>query len=1124
MRIDNLTSREGLERTPSAEKRLQDSFETLLRKTNSPPDGRPSGPNTGNVFAASPDSSAPFFSSGPATPSSPKDNEQIRKAVEATGDQAAIKALDDPNLADISNTGVPLANIASITKVSDNVLDLKTRDGHDIVILKQATPYLFDGMSSKTDAVNSINDSLSAGYKLAGAGDNAPGLGSYTAIGPADEVGPGLIRYETQSGEKVIVSREVNPNLYNQVKSDGETLGVINDSEKQGYHLAGPNEAAGMQIVGTPEELGHGLIRYETASGDKVIASRDISPDLYDQAVKFSAGVTGAAGAADTNFIDNSKYSHASDWDSITGNKGGPATQEEKDLDRPRAAAEMLADNWQAWGLHDRKIDFANPPTDLPPEAQAALKYVSSSPSLMAALDCGGYGKTDGVITQNDVKSFVNQADKDLSAASSSYGKFLKNHPDATPLAKESAKSAAIVMANISLVSSAGPEMQGDSRRDSVGNLDASNLGAIANDPGLSKSLTGAAGYWSSPGMLRTLDVAGDSPATFKADGITQQQNIGTWLEKLAPASDDGVLSMLNNAALRNSVADVDTSKLTADVLAHPENYDAKTKTAVMLQLIDTRTRLTLSGNSISGADLYSKYTAPQRGLNPNKDKVESQLDAAINQLSSDDGVKSFMAQNQKSGMQAIVNSDPGFKAALQNYQDSEINSGDILNKAFAMKNADGKPLPLGDALRLAANNASLTNLALGGDGNVDLAAIAEKSGKTGDIEQYFHDHVVSGQDLQAAIAKAQQDGVDPVSAIQNFAADAAAYKAFLGDKISSDDAAAVETQVTEALSETLVGAAGGDVMKQMFGDANGNFDEAKATDVITKAAQADPDMFKTADGATIKPADVVSMIRSMWDIGRQNDKIGDTLPKVIDGLKLNVSDAYKQGLLHIGSAVLAGGVLIARSATGGNSPTEDASRVAAGLQFAGLLMEGGTKYAKTAGYGIEWKVTNGVNGAPGTIDISGKGPLTAQDIKDLGNIGKLIGGAGSFIGGVLGLIGGVNSAFSGDPLGATISLTSGTLGTGAAIASLIEGGAGLFGLEDIAAVAGVASGLLGDAAAIFGGIASVALPLALANEEGKEEDAFYGQLVPILQQYGLTGGPEEPGDYPPDPIPAINT
>jgi hypothetical protein len=1057
--------------------------------------------------------------------------DKLRADVEATKDPVAIKALDDPNLADISNTGVPLANIASITKESDNVLDLKTRDGKDIIILKQATPYLFDGMAGKMDAVAAIQKSETDGYKLAGAGDNSPGLADYKNIGPADEVGPGFIRYETLSGDKVIVSKEVNPDLYEKVKTDGQTWGKINDSKNDGYRLAGKNESAdGIKVTGTPEELGNGLIRYETDSGQKIIVSQEISPDLYNAVVKQSDGLNGKPGAADTEWIDNSKYAAgASAWNTIAGDGSGKPTQEQLDLNRPNAAAKMISDNWDAWGLHGEKIDFSNPPSTLPPEAQAALKYVSSSPSLMAALDAGGYGKTDGVITHADVDSFIKQSDKDVKAASDAYGKFLKNNPDATDLAKESAKSAAILMGNISLVSSAGPEMQGDNKRASVGDLDASNLNAIKSDPGLSGALTGAAGFWSSPGMLRTLDVGGDDPATYKADGIVQQHNIGTWLEKQAPASDDGVLMMMNNAAVRNSVADVDTSKLTADVLQHPENYDGKTKAAVLVQLTDTRTRLQVSNYEQNGTGLFDKYTAPHEGLNPNEEKVDGQLKDAINKLQQDPDVTSFLTQTQGPGLKAITDSNPEFKVALQHYQDTNIGNGNIINTAMSMKDNDGKTVPLGDALQIAASDMSIANMALGGDGKVDLVAAADKSGKSAEIQQYFKDHILSGKDLQDAIAKEKQsngEGADLIPVIQNFAASATVFQAFLGDKISKTDSDNVQTMVTEALSETLVDKADGDIMKLMFGDANGNFDEAKAKAVIDSALAANPDLFKTTDGQTLNAGDVMSMVRSMWDVGRQQNKIGDTLPKVISGLNLDVSDAYKQGLLHIGSALLAGGVLIANSVVGGNTPTADAERVASGLQFAGLMMEGGSKYAKEAGFGLAPKITTGTDGA-GTwtsLEWKGKGPLLASDIKDLGNIGKLIGGAGSFIGGVLGLVGGIQSAFDGDALSATLSLTGGIFGTSAAVTSLIEGGAGLFGATEVAEIAGAFSGILGEAAAIFGGIGSAALPVVLADHRGKLQDAFYGQLVPVLEQYGLTGGPEEPGDNPPDPIPAINT
>ncbi|MFV3315022.1 type III effector HrpK domain-containing protein [Pseudomonas sp. NY15374] len=1026
----------------------------------------------------------------------------------ATNDPEVIKHLNDPNLADIGNTGIPLANIASITKLSDNVLDLKTRDGRDIVIIKQMTPYLFDGMASKTDAVDALNKSKAEGYRIAQAGDVPPGMDDYKFIGPADEVGPGLIRYETQSGDKVIVANETNHALFDQVKSDGEALTLINKSEQEGYRLARADEPAdGIKAIGTPEELGHGLIRYETESGEKIIVSQGISPDLYASMSKASNGIFGVDGAVDTSWIDNSKYaSGVRDWDTITGNKGGDKpTQAEKDLERPRAASKMLSDNWDKWGLHDRKIDFANPPSDLPPEAQATLKYLAGSPSLMNALDSGGLGKSDGVITHADVDKFISQQNKDLSAASSSYSKFLSKNPGASDLAKENAKSAAIVMANISLVSSAGPQMEGANQRANNGSLTTDNLNAIKSDSGLSPELTGAAGYWSNPGMWHVMDSAGDHPATASSDGIVQQKNIGAWLENQAPKDDHGVLMMLSNASIRGSLAGVDTSKLTKDVLEHPENYDGKTKAAAMLEITDARARLQAS-DKVDG-DLYAGITADsQYHLNPTKSKVMKQLDDAISKLGNDADVKAYMAANQGPGMRDIINADPAMKKALQHSQDSQINSGNIINTALATKDGNGNPLSLPDALALAGTDATLTDLALGGDGNVDLASIADKSGKSGDIEQYFREHILNGKDLEDGLSK----GGDPMTVIGQYASNAALFKEFLGDKVTPQEASEVGQRINQAVSDSLIDGADNTTLKDIFGDGSGNFDENKAKAIIDKAMADDPDMFKDSSGAPIRPQDVISMLRSVWDTNRQGEKISDVLPKSIDGLKLNVSESYKQGLLHIGSALLAGGVLAARSATGGNSPTDNASRVSAGMQFAGLIIEGGTKYAKEAGYGMVWKPTPVDPSKPAPIGEfpTGKMVQNTDGINRLGNLGKVIGGAGSFIGGVLGLISGVNSAFAGDKVGAGFSLTTGALGTGAAITSIIEGGAGLFGLADVGAIAGAFSGVLGWATAGLGLVAGIVLPIIEVAKREKMQDQFFGELKPVLDKYDLTGGP----------------
>lgn len=1029
-------------------------------------------------------------------------------AARATGDPVVAKHLDDPNLADIGNTGIPLANIASITQLSDNVLELKTRDGRTIVIIKQITEYLFEGMASKADAVEVLNKSKAEGYRIAQRGDVAPGFNDYKAIGVVDEVGPGMIRYETWSGDKVIVSNEVDPALFSQVHNDTDTLALINQSISEGYRLAGADESAeGITNLGSVEELGHGLVRYENGKGEKIIVAQGISPALYSSIANDSKGAFGVDGVIDASWLDTSKYaSSLREWDTLTGNKGNARPSErEKSLERPRAAAKMLSDNWDNWGLHDRKISFANPPSDLPPEAQACLKYIASSPSLMSALDSGGLGKSDGVITHAETDRFIRQSNLDLAAANSAYDKFLKNNPDASELAKENARSAALVMANISLVSSAGPAMQGENQRANNGSLTTDNLNAIKGDKALSSELTGAAGYWSNPGMWNVLDPAGDHPATARDDGIVQQHNLGKWLEGQAPKDDHGVLMMLSNASVRGSLAGVDSSALGKDILEHPENYDGKTKAAAMLEITDARVRLQAS-DKVDG-DLYAGITADyEYQLNPTKSKVMQQLDDAIAKLAADPDVQEFLRLNQGQGMRDIVAQSPAMKQALQHSQDSRINSGDIINTSLAAKHPDGTQVSLPEALAMAGTDATLTDLALGGDGQVDLAAIADRSGKSGDIEQYFREHILNGQDLADALGK----GTDPMLAISQFGTQAALFKEFLGDKVSAQDASEVQQRINQALSETLIDGATTEALKDIFGDGSGNFDEAKVTAIIEKAMAEEPNLFTDASGKPIQPQDVVSLLRATWDLNRQGEKISDALPKAIDGLKLNVSESYKQGLLHIGSAMLAGGLLVARSTTGANTPTENAARVSAGMQFAGLIMEGGSKYAKEAGYGTVWKPTPIDPSKPqGIGDFPTRSRVQdTRGIDRLGNLGKIVGGAGSFVGGVLGLIGGVNAAFAGDKLNAGFSLTTGILGTGAAISSIIEGAAGLFGLGTVGTVAGAFAGVLGWATAGVGLVLGIVFPIIEVSKREKMQDQFFGELKPVLDKYELTGGP----------------
>jgi len=107
----------------------------------------------------------------------------------------------------------------------------------------------------------------------------------------------------------------------------------------------------------------------------------------------------------------------------------------------------------------------------------------------------------------------------------------------------------------------------------------------------------------------------------------------------------------------------------------------------------------------------------------------------------------------------------------------------------------------------------------------------------------------------------------------------------------------------------------------------------------------------------------------------------------------------------------------------------------------------------------------------------------------------------------------------AGDKLGAGFSLTSGALGVSAGLASIVEGGAGLFGASAIGTWAAIAAAGLGWAAAGVGLVAGIVLPTIQVAKRSEDLDDFYKGLVPTLDKYGLNGGPEQDGDLPAEDI-----
>jgi trimeric autotransporter adhesin len=775
-------------------------------------------------------------------------------------------------------------------------------------------------------------------------------------------------------------------------------------------------------------------------------------------------------------------------WDALA--KGGePLAADE--LNNPLRETEDIAQNWDAWGLH-QGIDFSNPPSDLPMQAQFDLKAVAQNPALLNALKAGG-----NVITRDNVQNFINNANGDLQQANKDYSDWQSKNPNATATATEVARQAAILRANQTLITAADPNAK-------AGNITAAGLNAIADKPSIyGNELSQAAGLFGTPGMFLQLDTAGDNSSTSTPDGIASSANLDSFVTS-APSTDVAVDGMLTQAANYNGVADVDTSKLGADVFNNPQNYTGKQKAAVMMQLEQTYQKLLAGG----AAGLWPDAgTSAHPNVNPSIAKVEADMLSHINQLSQDTDVQNFMQVVGTNSIQLMMKNDSGLKNTIQNeYKDFQ--SGKTLTDDLAQKDSNGKTVSMETGLAAFVQQGNFFSQALGTNDtplDVNMPGIVKNSSQYAAIKAEYVNNVVSGNELKNAVA----NGTDPTQALQQFAGDVANFAAVLPPDDIKQYSGQLQQNYADIASDTVFGMGSFDDLKQVFGQSGDNttLDEGKLTTVIQQLEAQNPNAFVDDKGNPIPPDKAVAAFRQVWDTLRGGAKVSDGLDKLkISNLgNKTIQDAYGKGYLHMISAVFAGGILIAKGATFKNSPTADASIIAAGATVMGSTMEAGSKYASKA---------------PGGNPLN----LSSNTLKEIENSGKMIGGLASVVGGVLGIVSGTGYLANGDKTNGGFALAGGIAGILAGSASTIEGGLGVAtalgatGLESITAGIGVLAGSLGVATAVIGFLGTMIYGFIELGKEVQNSDQFQNEVMPVLDQYGITGGPVEPGDVAPNP------
>lgn len=191
---------------------------------------------------------------------------------------AAKDATPPPALADYKAIGPP-------DEVGSGLIRYETQDGKKVIVSEQDSPELFKQVSQDFKSLSGVVASQNAGYQSLGADGSAPAkLADYKSLGPPDETGPGVIRYETQDGTKVVISQRDNPEAFQKAKEAYESFTGLATSEDAGYKRASDNEVwppYGGTAVGPVDEVGPGLIRFES-NGQKMVVARDDNPKLFD--------------------------------------------------------------------------------------------------------------------------------------------------------------------------------------------------------------------------------------------------------------------------------------------------------------------------------------------------------------------------------------------------------------------------------------------------------------------------------------------------------------------------------------------------------------------------------------------------------------------------------------------------------------------------------------------------------------------------------------------------------------------------------------------------------------------------------------------------------------------------
>lgn len=719
--------------------------------------------------------------------------------------------------------------------------------------------------------------------------------------------------------------------------------------------------------------------------------------------------------------------------------------------------------------------------------------------------DFGKYGFSSLKGNLDDVSSISGKAE-DIQ----SYKDYLKANPDADEGSKQVAKYAAILEDNY------------DTIREKAGSgkyLDADALQRYKNTTGdLSDETKEALDFWSQPGAFDIIDNQKHS-LTQRTDGDLSKGDIQTWLEKSAPKDASSLMTFLSDAAGRSAFSDIDTSKLDQDVFENPDNYSSEEKAAVLQELQQAQQLMVDGAAAGMWKDDYSKVSIANKSrTHPDKDKVFEDLNAHIKILQDDEGVSKAINEKTAGALEKLVGDDTGLKDALQETYDKEIKSGKALNASWDTNMKDGETEQQAVLAEFLGTAQSYQGV-LGIEEIGDIQDAVKNSDHEGDFKDFYEKSLVSGDRLTELL---KDNSFDKAASVFNM--EVALYNSALDPEFTGKLDDKLNENFSDITQENVFKDASFDDIKEVFGiDGGDELDEKKVKKYIEEINEENPELFLNDDGTMATPDQILTGFRGSWDFFRQGTKTLDKTGKLEDlDPNKGAKGAYDKGVLHGVSGLFMAGITISRGVATNGEPTEkDIVNITGGsILTATVLTEGGVK-----GYQqyLNKAIKNGEDAVKGGNiifqEMEDKIKSNVKDMKGYKTLAKnfeegakgLGGMAGAALG-AYGIFDGVESIRKGDEVAGGLSVTTGSIGAMAGLASMVEGVWGLGNallpnlISKVPNMIPVMAGALGWAAAGIGVVASFLPSLIEEGKHQKKSDDFGHTLGSYLTKYEIDG------------------